>query len=162
MHLSLKNLCSQSLSQLFYRHNEDVKAVLQIQNEADLEYQYQNKYLSSFGLQRNPIIGDGNCLFRSISFSLYDHQDHHLQLRNSAVETLRGNEDFFQNHFLEESITPEEQINIVAQPNRYAGQESILALSMALNIDILVTFGGDQQSPSVTLLHNSLSPGQSH
>ena len=57
---------------------------------------------------------------------------------------------------------PEEQINILAQPNRYAGQESILALSMALNIDILVTFGGDQQSPSVTTLHNSFSQGHSH
>ena len=93
-----------SLSQFFYWQDEDFKAVLQIQNEADLEYQNQNKYLSSFGLQRNPIIGDGNCLFRSISFSLYGHQDNHLQLRNLAVETLRGNVDFFQNYFLEESI----------------------------------------------------------
>ena len=33
---------------------------------------------------------------------------------------------------------------------------------MALNIDILVTFGGDQQSPSVTTLHYSFSQGQSH
>ena len=95
-------------------------------------------------------------------FSLYGYQNNHLQLRNLAVETLRGNVDFFQNYFLEESIMPEEQINILAQPNRYAGQESILALSMALNIDILVTFGGDQQSPSITTLHNSFSQGQSH
>ena len=39
----------------------------------DSEMQQQSRYFSSFGLQRNPIIGDGNCLFRAISFSLYGH-----------------------------------------------------------------------------------------
>jgi hypothetical protein len=56
----------------------------------DDEYEQQNRYLATFGLQRNPIVGDGNCLFRAISFSLFGHEDNHLQLRNMAVETLRG------------------------------------------------------------------------
>jgi hypothetical protein len=33
----------------------------------DDEYEQQNRYLATFGLQRNPIVGDGNCLFRAIS-----------------------------------------------------------------------------------------------
>ena len=132
-------------------------------NESDLEYQNQKKYLSSFGLQRNPIIGDGNCLFRSISSHYMATKITISSLKiQQQKHALRGNVDFFKNYFLEESIKPEEQINILAQPNRYAGQESILVLSVALNIDILVTFGGDQQSPSITTLHNSFSQGQSH
>ena len=61
----------------------------------DDEYEQQNRYLATFGLQRNPIVGDGNCFFRAISFSLFGHEDNHLQLRNMAVETLRGNIDIF-------------------------------------------------------------------
>lgn len=118
--------------------------------DADVEFEQQNRYLSSFGLQRNPITGDGNCLFRSISFSLYGHQDNHQELRNLAVETLRGNMYVFQNYFLDDASTPDEQINRLSQQYTYAGQESILALSMALNINILVTFGGDLHNPQIT------------
>ena len=95
----------------------------------DSEMQQQSRYFSSFGLQRNPIIGDGNCLFRAISFSLYGHQNNHLQLRNLAVDTLRGNIGLFQDYFLEDGGTPEYQINLLSQPNTFEGQESILALS---------------------------------
>ena len=128
--------------------------------DADVEFEQQNRYLSSFGLQRNPITGDGNCLFRSISFSLYGHQDNHQELRNLAVETLRGNMHVFQNYFLDDAGTIDEQINRLGQQYTYAGQESILALSMALNINILVTFGGDVHNPQITTYENTFSQGQ--
>jgi hypothetical protein len=75
------------------------------------------------------MIRDGNCLFRAISFSLYGHQNNHLQLRNLAVDTLRGNIGLFQDYFLEDRGTPEYQIDLLSQPNTFKGQESILALS---------------------------------
>lgn len=40
----------------------------------------------------------------------------------------------FQNYFLDDAGTIDEQINRLGQQYTYAGQESILALSMALNI----------------------------
>jgi hypothetical protein len=62
-------------------------------------------------LNSDPIVGDGNCLFRAISFSLFGHEDNHLQLRNMAVETLRGNIDIFRDYFIDGLVTAEEQID---------------------------------------------------
>ncbi|XP_062604065.1 uncharacterized protein LOC134265856, partial [Saccostrea cucullata] len=139
---------------------ENFNKILKSYSDSDVEFEQQNRYLSSFGLQRNAIVGDGNCLFRSISFSLYGNQDNHLQLRNLAVDTLRGNMVLFQNYFLQDPGTPEEQINNLGRPNSYAGQECILALSMALDINILVTLGGDVQNNPVSTYENTFSQGQ--
>ena len=109
--------------------------------------------MESFGLQKNPIIGDGNCLFISISFSLNGHQDNHVQLRNLAVDTLRGNVTLFRDYFMDGSGPALEQIDHLGQLNTYAGQECILALAMALRINILVTVGGD--------LHNCVATYES-
>lgn len=76
------------------------------------------------------------------------------------MDTLRGNVGIFQNYFLEDRGTPEEQINLLGQPNTYAGQESILALSMALDINILVTFGSDNLDNPVTTYENTFSNGE--
>ncbi|XP_061184435.1 uncharacterized protein LOC133192444 [Saccostrea echinata] len=139
---------------------ENFNKILKSYSDSDVEFEEQNRYLASFGLQWNAIVGDGNCLFRSISFSLYGHQDNHLHLRNLAVDTLRGNMVFFQNYFLQDTGTPEEQISNLGQPNSYAGQECILALSMALNINILVTLGGDVPNNQVSTYENTFSQGQ--
>jgi hypothetical protein len=72
-------------------HAYDFNVVLMESINVDSEVEQQSRYFSSYGLQRNPIIGDGNCLFRAISFFLYGHQNSHLQLRDLAMDTLRGN-----------------------------------------------------------------------
>ena len=117
--------------------------------------------MATFGLQRNPIVGDGNCLFRAISFSLFGHEDNRLQLRNMAVETLRGNIDIFRDYFSDGPGTAEEQIDHFGQPSTYAGQECILALAMALNRNIMVTVGGDLNN-RVAAYENSFTPDQAH
>ena len=50
------------------------------------------------------------------------------------------------------------------QPGTFAGQESILAMSRVLSINILVTIGGDCQNPEArTLEHNfANSPNMIH
>ena len=91
----------------------------------DTEIARQDRYLSSFGLHRNYIVGDGNCLFRAISYSLYGHQNYHQQLRQLAVQTLRANIDEFADYFLNDRGTPIEQIQRLGQLYTYAGQECI-------------------------------------
>jgi hypothetical protein len=140
---------------------EDFSRILQQYDILDDEYEQQNRYLATFGLQRNPIVGDGNCLFRAISFSLFGHEDNHLQLRNMAVETLRGNIDIFRDYFIDGPGTAEEQIDHFGQPSTYAGQECILALAMALNRNIMVTVGGDLNN-RVATYENSFTPDQAH
>ena len=91
---------------------KDFSRILQQYNILDDEYE-QNRYLATFDLQRNPIVGDGNCLFRAISFSLFGHQDNHLQLRNMAVETLRGNIDMLRDYFIDALVLQKNNLTIL-------------------------------------------------
>lgn len=100
--------------------------------QMDSEVERQDRYLRTFGLQRVSIMGDGNCLFRDVSFSLYGHQNNHAYLRNLAVDTLRANIVEFSDYFLSDRGTALEQINRLGQPNTYTGQECIDALAKAL------------------------------
>ena len=98
---------------------------------------------------------------RAISFSLFGHQDNHLQLRNMAVETLRGNKAICRDYSIDGPGTAEEQIDHFGQPSTHAGQECILALAMPLNRNIMVTVGGDLNNRVVTY-ENSFTPDQAH
>lgn len=131
--------------------------VIRNYQQMDSEVERQDRYLRTFGLQRVSIMGDGNCLFRAVSFSLYGHQNNHAYLRNLAVDTLRANIAEFSDYFLSDRGTALEQINRLGQPNTYAGQECIYALAKALNINILVTFGGDDSSSEVITMENSFT-----
>ena len=56
------------------------------------EIHQRNKVLEdqllSRGLLGENVIGDGNCLFRKISHSLYNHENEHLILRHSVDRYL--------------------------------------------------------------------------
>ncbi|XP_061184345.1 uncharacterized protein LOC133192343 [Saccostrea echinata] len=135
---------------------------LQMVDDFDLEITRQNEYLGVFGLFRQPIIGDGNCLFRAISLSLFGDQDHHLELRETAINEIQQNLNEFRMSFYHDSdnmpMTDQEieiELNNLRQFGTYAGQECILALSRHFHINILVTFGGDIDNPNVvTHEHN--------
>ena len=121
----------------------------------------QDQYLEQYGLYRTRIQGDGNCLFRSISFSLYGSEDQHYALREVAVDHIRQNLDDFRFYLYAENGLPMTEseiaryLNDLGQLGTFAGQESILALSRVFNLNILVTIGGDAQNPEVnTLEHN--------
>ena len=130
------------------------------QNQS-LEVIRQDNYLTQYGLYRNNIIGDGNCLFRSISHSLYGHENQHAILRDMAIQTIVQNIDLFADYFYPNDTSQtnyiEQEISRLSQMNTFAGQECILALAKALNINILVTMGGDDSSPEVRTLEHSFS-----
>jgi len=100
-----------------------------------MEQESITTYLSSFGLTRQKTGGDGNCLFRAISRQLYNHENKHAWLRELVIRTIRKNFAFYANFFLDDDFTLES----LGNDGIYAGQESLLALSEALNINILVT-----------------------
>ena len=107
----------------------------------------QDNYLQNRGLCRHPILGDGNCLFRAISHSLYESQQHHQPLRNLAIDTINANRHIFQHYnFTGNGQMNEDEnqtyLHNLRQPNTFAGQESIMALAFALNINIQVTIDG--------------------
>ena len=143
---------------------------LETVSEQQLEVARQDEYLQEYGLYRTDIVGDGNCLFRAVSFSLYGTEDYHLTLRNIAVDHIDQNLDDFRFYLFNDNANPMSDLEVqgyitsLRQPGTFAGQECILALSRVLSINILVTIGGDSQNPEVrTLEHNfANSPNMIH
>ena len=84
-------------------------------------------------LQQNrkiqPILGDGNCFFRSISFYLFNTQKEHLQVRKEIVEFISDNTHLF--HFLvineNENYTLVRHLESVRKPMVWASQVEIQA-----------------------------------
>ncbi|XP_062571709.1 uncharacterized protein LOC134233700 [Saccostrea cucullata] len=140
---------------------KEVDETHRVQLDHQLQLLQQDEYLSQYGLYRTHIQGDGNCLFRSVSFGLYGTEDHHISLRELAVNHIQENLEDFRFYLYGNSELPMTDSEIVTflnnlrQLGTFAGQESIVALSRVLGLNILVTIGGDSQSPEVrTLEHN--------
>lgn len=76
---------------------------MQVVDNSERERTRQDEYLASYGLYRQPIIGDGNCLFRSVSLALFGNQDHHQELRNIAINEIEQNLGLFRNFFFHDN-----------------------------------------------------------
>ena len=62
-------------------------------------------FLASSGRKVKPIIGDGNCLFRTLSDQLFNTQDEHLLVRTTLVRLENLNKSVFQNYLLSQVNT---------------------------------------------------------
>jgi hypothetical protein len=62
------------------------------------------EYMTSHGVIRKPIIGDGNCLFRAMADQLGYGESRHREIREKVVETIRLDEEYFVNFIDEEEI----------------------------------------------------------
>ena len=127
------------------------------------EVQRQDEYLQEYNLYRTDIVGDGNCLYRAISFCLYGTEVYHSSLRKLAVDHIEQNVDDFRFYLCDDPsnstliLEGQSYLASLRQPGSFAGQESILALSKVLSINILVTIGGDSQNPQVKTLEHNLA-----
>ena len=67
------------------------QALSEAQHYPDLKSgdQRLRERLSALKLVVTESLGDGNCLFRSVSQQLYNVQDHHMKLRALAVQHMR-------------------------------------------------------------------------
>ncbi|KAK3104606.1 hypothetical protein FSP39_006036 [Pinctada imbricata] len=83
----------------------------------------QNGYLRQFGLARRAVMGDGNCLFRAVSYGLLQSEDFHGDLRQSAINFMQTNLNYLQSMFEEPGMDFQEELNTLAQDGSYAGQE---------------------------------------
>lgn len=139
------------------------EVILQVEDNSERERARQDEYLASYGLYRQPIIGDGNCLFRSVSLARYGNQDHHQELRNIAINEIEQNLGSFRNFFFHANGNSksdseiQQELNNFRQLGTFAGQESILALSRRLGINVLVTFGGDVDNQDIVTLEHDVS-----
>ena len=67
-----------------------------------------SKFLDSYDRKIHPILGDGNCLFRALSYLIFWKEDYHQQMRKLLIEFIVLNCDTFckycKEHSLEEHV----------------------------------------------------------
>ena len=57
-------------------------------------------FLTQQGRRMESVLGDGNCLFRAISFAIHESQDMHIKIREDIVETVRSNKQKFKSFII--------------------------------------------------------------
>ena len=61
--------------------------------------------LDSTGRKVTKMLPDGNCLFRSLSFCLYQTQDRHMEIQSMLVEFIFKNGDHYKPLLFEDKLT---------------------------------------------------------
>jgi hypothetical protein len=60
------------------------------------------EYMTSHGVVRKSIMGDGNCLFRAMADQIGYGEDRHREIREKIVETIKADKEYFANFIDEE------------------------------------------------------------
>lgn len=63
-----------------------------------------SKFLECHDRRIHPIQGDGNCLFRALSYLLFGHEDNHQQVRHTLVDYTVKNQEAFSEYCTGHSI----------------------------------------------------------
>ena len=102
----------------------------------------QDKALTTLGLYRYKIPGDGNCLFRAVASQLRLDQDkYHKVLRQAAAKWMaQHGEELLASGLLDNM----QEVMDTAQLNHWPGQAALVALANALGLNIAIIQGGDQ------------------
>ena len=60
--------------------------------------------MTSHGVVRKSIIGDGNCLFRAMADQIGYGEGRHREIRDRIVQTIKADRDYFANFIDEEEV----------------------------------------------------------
>ena len=106
-----------------------------IQNEV-----MQSSFLVDQGLSEHVVRGDGNCLFRAVSFILFDTESLHMEIRQLAVRTLLDNPNIFSTLFSNINEYNDRVAGLVGGTFQeiWGGADTMYALSLALNAEFRV------------------------
>src|SRR5271155_3424059 len=62
------------------------------------------EYMTSHGVVRKSIMGDGNCLFRAMADQIGNGEDRHREKRETNGETIKADKEYFANFIDEEEV----------------------------------------------------------
>ena len=114
------------------------------------EFQFQNPFVTVSpglinlaalpnGKYLHPIIGDGNCLFRSVSFALSGHQNLFIDYRKNSVDyILNHSSDFKDDIYLMHKTSVSAYAQEMRKNGVYGESIMIIALCLSLEISIIV------------------------
>eukprot|EP01027_Heterolobosea_sp_BB2_P014582 GEZU01020929.1.p1 GENE.GEZU01020929.1~~GEZU01020929.1.p1 ORF type:complete len:316 (-),score=74.41 GEZU01020929.1:99-1046(-) len=96
-----------------------------------------NEQLRPRGLEVHVVGGDGNCLFRSAADQIEDNQSKHQAYRQTVVDYIVANREFFE-PFIEDDEPWEEYIENMRKDGTWGGNIELQALSMAHRVNIVI------------------------
>lgn len=93
-------------------------------------------FLQQYSRHRHSIVSDGNCLFRSFSYLMYNSQDSHLDVRVQLVEFILLNPSYFQNYC--SSLTVAAHARRMRNIFVWGTHVEIYAMSLYLGVSVFV------------------------
>lgn len=81
-----------------------------------------------------PILPDGNCQYRSISYCLYKSENLYKKIKTNVIKYIIDNKDIFSNYIYD--MTFEEYIENISEENEWGNEVTLLAASLYLEIEI--------------------------
>lgn len=82
------------------------------------------------------IVPDGNCQYRSISYSLSKSQNLYKRIKQNVIKYIIEHKDIFSNYIYD--MTFEEYIDNISEENEWGNEVTLLAASLYLGIEINV------------------------
>ena len=115
---------------------------------------HSNKLRGMYGHRVSKVIvGDGNCMFRAMSFHLYNTQDRHMTVRSKAVHYLRQHPETL-NFDVDSNY-----LTIMEKEGTWGDEIMLQAIAAVYNISIFVySASSSQQRYSVTYPHSAPGP----
>ena len=99
--------------------------------------------LDSTGRKVTKMLPDGNCLFRSLSFCLYQTQDRHMEIRSTLVEFIFKNGDHYKPLLFEGTLT--DHLEMMRKPGAWGTQVELQAAADYYKMSIYLLTKREQQ-----------------
>lgn len=94
-------------------------------------------FLANCGRKLHHTIGDGNCMFRTISYALLETEDCHYDIRSHIVRTVNLNQNLFSHHLMANNkSTISEQVHHMLCPSVWGTHLELRAAATLLDIPI--------------------------
>ena len=99
---------------------------------------YKQEVCNIFNVVYIRIKGDGNCLFRAISFFEYNHQENHLELRCNIIDYIICNRIVFEQYISSNEGIFDDYISNMRKEGIWGTYCEVIAYSKLRNINIHV------------------------
>ncbi len=93
-------------------------------------------FLQQYSRRRHSIVGDGNCLFRSFSFILFEVESKHFDIRKLLVQFVSLNPSHFQPYCFPSTV--EAHTDKMKNNHVWGTHVDIFALSLCFAIPVFV------------------------
>lgn len=106
-----------------------------------------NKQLAALSppLVLRSCLGDGNCLYRSVSDQLHGDESHHVELRAMAVARMRLSRAYFELFLLEEEYDSlDDALRAQSMLGSWGGNSELLALAAELSVAFVIHQNGER------------------